>query len=110
MITHRQLKLNQETWLTNRWRPMMAWMYMAICVCDFMIFPIAWAIFQAQIGAKPVLPWNPLTLEGAGLFHMAMGAILGITAWSRGQEKILGVTSMDTQIPPADQPVEAPVK
>jgi hypothetical protein len=27
-------------------------------------------------------------LQGAGLYHLAMGAILGITAWSRGQERI----------------------
>lgn len=32
--------------------------------------------------------WSPLTLQGAGLFHLAMGAILGVTAWSRGQEKM----------------------
>jgi hypothetical protein len=29
-----------------------------------------------------------LTLAGAGLFHIAMGAILGITAWWRSREKI----------------------
>jgi len=27
------------------------------------------------------------------LFHMAMGAILGIAAWSRGQEKMSGAIS-----------------
>lgn len=32
--------------------------------------------------------WSPLTLQGAGLFHLAMGGILGVTAWSRGQEKM----------------------
>jgi hypothetical protein len=32
--------------------------------------------------------WNPLTLQGAGLFHMAMGAVLGITAYGRSKEKI----------------------
>jgi hypothetical protein len=29
-----------------------------------------------------------LTLQGAGLFHMAMGAVLGITAYGRSKEKI----------------------
>ena len=33
-------------------------------------------------------PWHPLTLEGAGLFHMAMGAVLGIAAFGRTQEKL----------------------
>ena len=36
----------------------------------------------------PIVAWNPLTLQGAGLYHLAMGAILGVAAWSRGQEKI----------------------
>jgi hypothetical protein len=31
---------------------------------------------------------EPLTLQGAGLFHMAMGAILGIAAYGRTQEKL----------------------
>lgn len=103
MTTHRNIKLRQENWLTSTWRPAMAWMYMAICICDFMLFPIAWAVFQAHIDIKPVSQWDPLTLKGAGLFHMAMGAVLGITAWSRGQEKMLGVTSMDSSTPPNDE-------
>jgi hypothetical protein len=32
--------------------------------------------------------WNPLTLQGAGFFHIAMGAVLGISAYGRTQEKI----------------------
>jgi hypothetical protein len=31
-----------------------------------------------------------LTLQGAGLFHLAMGAVLGIAAFGRTQEKIAG--------------------
>jgi len=103
MITHNNIKMKQESWLTSTWRPAMAWMYMAICICDFMVFPVAWAVFQAYVDVKPISPWNPLTLQGAGLFHMAMGAVLGITAWSRGQEKMLGITSMDIQTPPEEQ-------
>jgi hypothetical protein len=29
-----------------------------------------------------------LTLQGAGFFHIAMGAVLGVTAYGRTQEKI----------------------
>jgi len=32
--------------------------------------------------------WNPITLYGAGFFHIAMGAVLGITSYGRSQEKI----------------------
>jgi hypothetical protein len=65
----------------------MAIQYIAVCTCDFIIFPVAWTILQALLG-QPVTQWNPLTLQGAGLYHFAMGAVLGVAAWSRGQEKI----------------------
>jgi hypothetical protein len=32
----------------------------------------------------------PLTLQGAGLYHIAMGAVLGVAAYGRSQEKISG--------------------
>lgn len=85
-----------ESWLQKKWRPMMAMMYMCVCASDFILFPIMFTIVQFW----EVLPqndafrqWLPLTLQGGGLFHMAMGAVLGITAWSRGQEKIAGVAA-----------------
>ena len=77
-----------EPWMNSKWRPAMAWMYMAICILDFALFPIAWSMLQAIADGTVTSQWDPLTLKGAGLFHMAMGAVLGITAWSRGQEKI----------------------
>lgn len=80
-----------ESWMNRKWRPAMGWTYMAICILDFAIFPILWSILQAYYDGQVVNQWDPLTLKGAGLFHMAMGAILGIAAWSRGQEKINGL-------------------
>jgi hypothetical protein len=80
----------KENWINNRWRPMMGWMYFVVCITDFILFPVLWSIFKASVG-EPVTAWDPLTLQGAGLFHVAMGAILGVTAWSRGREKIAGV-------------------
>lgn len=79
-----------EGWLNTKWRPAMGWMYMTVCVFDFILFPIAWSILQAVQGGEVRQQWEPITLVGAGLFHMAMGAVLGITAWSRGQEKMRG--------------------
>jgi hypothetical protein len=80
----------KENWINNKWRPMMGWMYFVVCITDFILFPIMWALFKASVG-EPVIAWEPLTLQGAGLFHVAMGAILGVTAWSRGREKMMGV-------------------
>ena len=77
-----------ESWMSRKWRPAMGWMYMIVCITDFIIFPVLWSILQAYYDGQVVTQWDPLTLEGAGLFHMAMGAVLGITAWSRGQEKM----------------------
>ena len=78
-----------EDWMSKRWRPMMGWLYMGTCTVDFIVFPIVWSILQAATGQN-VTQWNPITLQGAGLYHLAMGAICGVAAWSRGQEKMAG--------------------
>jgi hypothetical protein len=43
--------------------------------------------------------WQPLTLQGAGLFHIAMGAVLGIAAYGRTQEKLGGANNGGIQLP-----------
>jgi|LakMenEpi03Aug12_release.lakeMendotaPanAssembly.Ray.scaffolds.fasta_scaffold520523_2 hypothetical protein len=85
------VKNTNESWINNRWRPAMGWMYMSVCIFDFVLFPILWAVVQFW----EVMPendafrqWQPLTLQGAGLFHMAMGAVLGISAYGRTKEKV----------------------
>jgi hypothetical protein len=64
------------------------------------IFPILWALIQT-IQHQQLVQWNPLTLQGAGLFHIAMGAVLGIAAFGRTQEKIAGSA---TNITPSATP------
>lgn len=71
----------------------MGWTYMVTCITDFIIFPVLWSILQAYQGGQVTSQWIPITLQGAGLFHLAMGAVLGVAAWSRGQEKMAGVAS-----------------
>lgn len=82
---------NLEPAFHKKWRPAMAWSYMVICVFDFIVAPILWSILQASYKGNVTEAWTPLTLQGAGLFHLAMGAILGVTAWKRSEEKIAGV-------------------
>ena len=90
-----------EDWMQKKWRPAMGWMYMVVCMCDMVVFPVAWSILQAIL-KQPVTQWNPLTLQGAGLFHLAMGAVLGIAAFGRTQEKIAGsATNAPTTTTPA---------
>ena len=80
-----------EDWINKKWRPAMGWMYMAVCIADFIFFPIFWSILQAVSKGSVTAQWQPLTLQGAGLFHIAMGAILGIAVYGRTKEKIEGV-------------------
>lgn len=91
--------ISKETWFNKKWRPAMAWSYMVICLFDFIIAPILWSILQTTYKGNITEAWQPLTLQGAGLFHLAMGAILGVTAWSRGQEKMGTTSSMYTHNP-----------
>jgi hypothetical protein len=92
-----ELVNKHEDWMNRKWRPAMGWLYFVVCITDFIIFPIAWTAYQTTMTGV-VTAWDPLTLKGAGLFHMAMGAILGIAAWSRGQEKMRGVAGPEPQI------------
>jgi hypothetical protein len=78
-----------EDWMQKKWRPAMGWMYMGICTLDMAIFPVLWAVLQ-MFQNTSITQWQPLTLQGAGLFHIAMGAVLGIAAFGRTQEKLAG--------------------
>jgi len=77
-----------EDWINKKWRPVMGWVYMATCTADFVIFPILWSLLQAMSHGQVTSQWQPLTLQGAGLYHIAMGAVLGIAAYGRTKEKL----------------------
>ena len=77
-------------WINSRWRPLMAIIYMITCFSDFVLFPILWSLLQAMSAGQVTSQWMPLTLQGAGLYHIALGAILGVAAYGRSQEKIAG--------------------
>lgn len=94
----------------QQWRHFAAYIYLFICLFDFVAMPIAYEIFHRALGpveliaaARSLEPaaqieiikifssgarWDPLTLGETGLFHIAFGAILGVAAWTRGHEKI----------------------
>ena len=88
----------KEDWMNSKWRPMMGWMYMLVCTMDMVVFPILWSLLQTTVGTG-LTQWNPLTLQGAGLFHIAMGAVLGIAAFGRTQEKLGGANNGGLQAP-----------
>jgi len=86
-------KTQGEHWMKAYWRPAMGWLYMLICAFDFIIGPMltmAMPVYLKMLGATQIsyTQWQSLTLANGGLIHLAFGAILGITAWTRGQEKL----------------------
>ena len=89
----------KEDWMNAKWRPMMGWMYMVVCMMDMVVFPILWSLLQTLTHTQ-ITQWNPLTLQGAGLFHIAMGAVLGIAAFGRTQEKLNGANNGGAQPAP----------
>jgi hypothetical protein len=89
-IDQSESEKKKEDWMNSKWRPMMAWMYMAVCAMDFIVFPILWSVLQSINHGQINSQWQPLTLQGAGLFHIAMGAVIGISAYGRTKEKMAG--------------------
>lgn len=103
---------NKEDFMTKYWRPMMAMTYMATCLFDFIVGPILYNVLQYYNPGQNLDMWQPLTLQGGGLYHIAMGVVLGISAHGRTQEKInapgLPDFSSFTPPPAAPAPVYAP--
>jgi hypothetical protein len=94
----------EKSSLVNNWRPMMGWTYMATCLFDFIIGPVTYNILQFLNPGQHVDMWQAITLQGGGLYHLSMGAVLGISAYGRTQEKINGATDVSTSTPPPAPP------
>ena len=90
----------KEDWMNSKWRPMMGWMYMGVCIFDFVVAPVLWSLTQAMFHGGVNVQWQPLTLQGAGLFHISMGAVLGLAAYGRTQEKLAGANNGGITLPP----------
>jgi hypothetical protein len=89
----------KEDWMNSKWRPAMGWLYMFVCFFDFVLAPILWSLVQALYKGGVNVQWQPLTLQGAGLFHISMGAVLGLAAYGRTQEKLQGANNGGIQLP-----------
>jgi hypothetical protein len=94
-------------WLQKNegWKSLLALVYALICVFDFIVIP-AWigatrvqldtSVFaqsdvdhdiQMQLIELAWAPYEPLTLKGAGMFHLAFGALLTGSALARRKEE-----------------------
>lgn len=74
----------RQVWTATGWKHVIAWLYTVMVGCDFIIFPIAWPVFQVREHITPVTAWVPITLGGGGLIHLAICGVLGIQLWRRG--------------------------
>jgi len=83
----------EEDFIHRKWRTRMALTYMIICIFDFIVAPIFWSIVMST-NHQQIVQWQPLTLSGAGLFHISMGAILGVSAFSKSKEKLAELTPL----------------
>jgi hypothetical protein len=77
----------EASWIKHYWRPVMAYQYAVVCVFDFIIGPLLTLLYFKTTGGEYV-QWEPLTLKESGFYHLSMAAIIGVAAWTRGQEKI----------------------
>jgi hypothetical protein len=82
----------EEGWVKSMWRPAMGWLYMLICLMDFVVFPAIPMFLPVMLKGIGITmqyaAWQSLTLSNGGLIHMAFGAILGVAAYGRTQEKV----------------------
>lgn len=100
---------NDNKWYQSVWLPFAAGTYIVICIFDFIVMPVyvtahnsrienavlrtleskdAAAFADGLIRANQAQrQWNPLTLLGAGMFHLAFGALLTGGAVTRGFAK-----------------------
>jgi hypothetical protein len=82
---------HKEHWFSSKWRPALAWIYGFICLFDFVFGPLVYfwvQQFETQAVNDAYREWKPLTLQGGGLFHISMCAVLGVSAYGRTQEKM----------------------
>lgn len=93
MEVERNNSIQGEHWVKAYWRPAMGWLYMIICFVDFVLFPfmaMVMPVVLKNLGFQETayVAWESLSLSNGGIIHLAFAAILGVTAWTRGMEKL----------------------
>ncbi len=83
--------MNNEN-LYTRWRPAVAWSYLAVCLFDFMIGPMFFNVLQYLDSDTSITMWQSITLQGGGIYHLSMGAIVGVSAFGRTKEKLASMS------------------
>lgn len=89
-----------------QWKNVAAYVYLFICIFDFVIMPILTFFFhtppasitnlitqinpntQADLIKDFYGPWQPLTENDGGLFHIVFMTLLGVISWSQSKVDI----------------------
>ncbi len=87
--------MKADNWMQRNWRSGMAIQYLVVCLFDFMIAPILTWLYS-YVTSTPIVVWVPLTIQGGSMYHLSMGAICGVTSWSKSKEKIAQASAEPT--------------
>jgi hypothetical protein len=138
MTTKRKIhEPSAEKWYHRIWLPVCSFTYIGISIFDFVAMPVVTSIHNniieerlvseaknnpalqtafadAYEKASTLKQWQPLTLQGGGLFHLSFGALLAAGATTRGLTKksemegyyssINGANVDPSSIPPPPKP------
>lgn len=86
--TQQESERNAEIWMNKYFLPASMVIYLIICFFDFLLAPVLIGIYSLHFQDHTIQSWNPLTLQGGGLFHVSFGAILSIGKWGHSKERI----------------------
>lgn len=96
--------MKTATWMSRHWRAGLAFVYSIICIVDFIVIPSfiglsrveSLALIDSIISLDSVTQqeliraiykdYQPLTLQGSGMFHLSFGALLTGAAIKGKQE------------------------
>lgn len=96
--------LSGGRWLMANWRGVSAFVYLVICIFDFVVYPSYIGLFrikqtefiiellkldpevQKEFIKLTYSQFTPYTLQGSGLFHLSFGAILTGAAITKFKE------------------------
>jgi len=95
-VSNPETSVQTEHWFTNHWRPAMAWLYFCIVGFDFIAAPI-FTFWFAFLTHTPYVQWHPISLEGGGIIHVSLGAIIGVYTWSRTREKLANLSTYNNR-------------
>jgi hypothetical protein len=102
-----QTDLLKQGWFEN-WRLYAAWLYIIIVLFDFLLAPIGHLIILSYFH-MPYAQWQPITIQGGGIFHISMLSIIGVATFTHGQQQLEAIRNMpDYSAIPYSQIVSEP--